>query len=112
MRTATTGADVAGTPIAAGDRLLLSYPAANMDPAMFPGPASFDVTRPNAGAHLAFGFGPHHCLGAALARMEIRTLFRALLPRLESVALDGDAALTDTTFIGGFRTLPIRYRLS
>ncbi|MDR7274246.1 cytochrome P450 [Catenuloplanes atrovinosus] len=112
MRTATADTEVGGTPIAAGDWLLLSYPAANLDPKKFPDPVAFDVTRPNAGSHLAFGFGPHHCLGAALARMEMRTLFRALIPRLAAVNLAGDAALTDTTFIGGFKSLPITYRLS
>ncbi|MFI5843234.1 cytochrome P450 [Catenuloplanes sp. NPDC051500] len=111
MRTASADTRIAGADIAAGDWLLLSYPAANHDPKKFPEPDAFDVARPNASGHLAFGFGPHHCLGAALARMEMRTLFRRILPRLESVTYDGDALLTDTTFIGGFRTLPIRYRL-
>jgi cytochrome P450 len=111
MRTASADTRIAGVDIAAGDWLLLSYPAANHDPKKFPAPEAFDVARPNAGGHLAFGFGPHHCLGAALARMEMRTLFRRLLPRLESVTLDGEALLTDTTFIGGFRSLPIRYHL-
>ncbi|WP_033337848.1 cytochrome P450 [Catenuloplanes japonicus] len=112
MRTASADTEVAGARIRAGDWVLLSYPAANHDPKKFPDPDSFDVARPNAAGHLAFGFGPHHCLGAALARMEMRTLFRRLLPRLESVDHDGDAALTDTTFIGGFKSLPTRYRLS
>ncbi|GAB7042383.1 MULTISPECIES: cytochrome P450 [Catenuloplanes] len=112
MRTAAADTRVGGVDIAAGDWLLLSFVGANRDPKKFPDPDAFDVARPNAANHLAFGFGPHHCMGAALARMEMRTLFRRLLPRLEYVTLDGEPALTDTTFIGGLRTLPIRYRLA
>ncbi|MDP9796051.1 cytochrome P450 [Catenuloplanes nepalensis] len=112
MRTATADTRVGDVDIAAGDWLLLSFTAANRDPKKFPDPDAFDVARPNAANHLAFGFGPHHCMGAALARMEMRTFFRRLIPRLESVTLDGDAVSTDTTFIGGLRALPIRYELA
>ncbi|MET7339269.1 cytochrome P450, partial [Nonomuraea sp. NPDC005650] len=59
--------------------------------------------------HLAFGFGVHYCLGAALARMEIRALFAELVPRLASVELDGEPVWTATTFVGGLKRLPIRY---
>jgi len=78
--------------------------------AVFSDPFRFDVGRdPNK--HLAFGFGVHYCLGAALARMEARALFAELLPRLESIELAGQAEWTATTFVGGLKHLPISYRL-
>src|SRR5487761_724102 len=110
MRTATADTSVGGVPVAAGESLLLSYPSANRDEEVFDDPFRFDVGRdPNK--HLAFGFGVHYCLGAALARIETRALFAELLPRLESVELAGPAEYTATTFVGGPKHLPIRYRL-
>jgi cytochrome P450 len=97
-------------PIAKGESVLLSYPSANRDEEVFTDPFRFDVGRdPNR--HLAFGFGAHYCLGAALAKMETRALFAELLPRLESVELAGVPEWTATTFVGGLKHLPVRYRL-
>jgi cytochrome P450 len=112
MRTAQDDTEIAGQKIAKGDWVYLSYLAANRDPATFPDPHTFDVARPNADKHLAFGFGAHFCLGAQLARMELRTVFRDLIPRLEEIALDGTPTSMTTTFVGGPKTLPIRYRLN
>ena len=110
MRTATADTSVGGAPVAAGESLLLSYPSANRDEEVFDDPFRFDVGRdPNK--HLAFGFGVHYCLGAALARMETRALFAELLPRLESVELAGTPEWVATTFVGGLKRLPIRYTL-
>ena len=110
MRTATADTSVGGVPVAAGESLLLSYPSANRDEEVFDDPFLFDVGRdPNK--HLAFGFGVHYCLGAALARMETRALFAELLPRLESVELTGRPEWVATTFVGGLKHLPIRYAL-
>ncbi|MGV0554410.1 cytochrome P450, partial [Mycobacterium kansasii] len=61
--------------------------------------------------HLAFGYGVHFCLGAALARMEVNSFFTELLPRLESVECAGEPELVATTFVGGLKHLPIRYSL-
>ncbi|MCP2343052.1 cytochrome P450 [Actinomadura rupiterrae] len=110
MRTATADYELRGVPIRAGDSLLLSYPSANRDEDVFDDPFRFDVGRdPNK--HLAFGFGVHYCLGAALARIEVRAFFEELLPRLESVELDGEPTGIATTFVGGLKRLPIRYTL-
>jgi cytochrome P450 len=110
MRTATADTSVGGVPVAAGESLLLSYPSANRDEEVFADPFRFDVGRdPNK--HLAFGFGVHYCLGAALARMETRALFAELLPRLESIELAGRPEWVATTFVGGLKRLPIRYTL-
>jgi cytochrome P450 len=112
VRTAQADTELAGTKIAKGDLVYLSYLAANRDPRVFERPHRFDVGRPNADRHVAFGFGAHFCLGAQLARMELRTLFRDLLPRLEHVELAGPATSMKTTFVGGTKSLPIRYRLT
>jgi len=112
MRTATEDTEVAGQPIAKGDWLMLNYAAANMDPTFFTDPMRFDVTRANADKHIAFGFGIHFCLGAQLARMELRSLFGALVPRLASAEIAGEATTSKATFVSGFKTLPIRYTLT
>jgi cytochrome P450 len=110
MRTATADTRVAGVTIKEGEAVLLSYPSGNRDEEVFADPFRFDVGRdPNK--HLAFGFGVHYCLGAALARMETRALFAELLPRLESIELAGRPEWIATTFVGGLKHLPIRYSL-
>ncbi|MDH3706952.1 MAG: cytochrome P450, partial [Acidimicrobiia bacterium] len=85
-RTAVADTTVAGTPIAAGEQLVLMYSSANRDPAHFDEPERFDVTRhPNH--HIAFGFGTHFCLGAALARLEIRIFFEEFVQRVADLRL-------------------------
>ena len=112
MRTAQEDTEVCGQQIKAGDWLYLSYKAANLDPKVFDDPLTFDVARPNADKQISFGFGVHFCLGAQLARNELRTLFAHVIPRLKSVELAGDPATMKTTFVGGHKTLPIRYELN
>lgn len=110
MRTAAEDTTVRGVPIAAGDSVLLSYVSANRDEDVFDEPFRFDVGRdPNK--HLAFGYGVHFCMGAALARMEVNSFFTELLPRLKSIELNGDPELVATTFVGGLKHLPVRYSL-
>jgi cytochrome P450 len=110
MRTATADTTVRGVPIAKGDAVYLSYVSANRDEDVFEDPFHFDVGRdPNK--HLAFGYGVHFCLGAALARMEVNSFFSELVPRLESIELNGNPELIATTFVGGLKHLPIRYQL-
>jgi cytochrome P450 len=110
MRTASADTAIRGVPITEGESVLLSYPSANRDEDVFDEPFTFDVGRdPNR--HLAFGFGTHFCLGAALARIEIRALFAELLPRLESIELAGRPEWTAATLAGGLKHLPVRYKL-
>ncbi len=88
-RTATVDTEVAGTPIAAGDKVAVYHLAANRDPAVFPDPHRFDVTRdPND--HVSFGFGPHFCLGAHLARLQMRSMVSEILGQLGRLELDGE----------------------
>ncbi len=110
MRTATEDTTVRGVPIAKGESVYLAYVSGNRDEEVFEEPFRFDVGRePNK--HLAFGYGVHFCLGAALARMEMNSLFTELLPRLESIELAGEPELSATTFVGGLKHLPVRYSL-
>jgi cytochrome P450 len=107
MRTAQADTEVRGVPIAKGEAVLLSYVSANRDEDVFDQPFRFDVGRdPNK--HLSFGHGVHFCLGAALARMEINSLFTELVPRITSIELAGEPEHMATTFVGGLKHLPIR----
>jgi cytochrome P450 len=110
MRTAAEDTELRGVAIAAGESVLLSYPSANRDEEVFDEPFRFDVGRdPNK--HVAFGYGVHFCLGAALARMEVNSFFSELVPRLQSIELAGEPEYTATIFVGGPKHLPIRYSL-
>ena len=92
-----------------GDVTLLSYASANRDEEVFPDAFRFDVTRANAASHLAFGFGRHFCLGAHLARMEIRAIFRELIGRLDHVELAGTPTFVQSRLVSGPKKLPISY---
>ena len=110
MRTAAEDTTVRGVHVAAGESVLLSYVSGNRDEDAFDDPFRFDISRdPNK--HIAFGYGVHFCLGAALARLEVSSFFAELLPRLASVELAGDPQHVATTFVGGLKHLPIRYAL-
>ncbi|CAB4580754.1 MAG: cytochrome P450 [Actinomycetes bacterium] len=110
MRNATTEYTLRGHTFRPGDAVLLSYPSANRDEEVFTDPFSFDVGRsPNK--HLAFGFGVHYCLGAMLARMEIKALLAEILPRLHHIELAGEPAEMQTLFVGGLKRLPISYEM-
>jgi cytochrome P450 len=98
--------------IPAGDRVLLSYPAANRDPDAFDRPDFFDVQRAGADRHLAFGMGGHFCLGSRFARREIRTLLGRLLPQLESIEQAGAVQWSQSHFVSGVKHLPVRYRFA
>jgi cytochrome P450 len=110
MRTATADTTVRGVDIAKGESVYLAYVSGNRDEEVFAEPFRFDVGRdPNK--HVAFGYGVHFCLGAALARMEMSSLFAELIKRLDSIELAGEPELSATTFVGGLKHLPIRYSL-
>ncbi|WP_225205234.1 cytochrome P450 [Novosphingobium huizhouense] len=111
MRTTTSDVEIGGVPIAAGDWLMLNYVAANHDPAQFDNPRKFDAAR-DGNRHIAFGAGAHQCLGLHLARLEMRILFEALLDRIDSLELAGEPKRAKSTFVGGLKTLPIRFRAS
>lgn len=111
MRTAQRDTEIGGQKIMAGDWLMLNYTAANLDPSHFDEPLRFDVTRHNANRHIAFGFGAHFCLGAQLARLELRSLFSALVHAFDTVEPAGERTTAKTTFVSGPKAVPIRYTL-
>jgi len=108
-RTATRDVELRGKKIAAGDRVVLWYASANRDAEAFPDPFRFDVGRqPND--HVAFGAGgPHFCLGANLARMELRLLFTELVTRMPRLELDGPVEMLRSNFVGGIKHMPVRW---
>ncbi|MEW5683761.1 MAG: cytochrome P450 [Pseudomonadota bacterium] len=111
MRTATEDTELAGKKIAKGDWLFLSYPSGNRDEAVFDAPYTFDVTR-GGNKHVAFGYGAHVCLGQHLARMEMRVLWEELLPRLQSVEIDGQPRRMEASFVCGPKSVPIRFKMN
>lgn len=110
QRTATSDYTLGGQRIRAGERVGLFYTAGNRDPEHFPDPDRFDITRtPNE--HVAFGGGgPHFCLGANLARAEIRILFDTLADHAPDITPTGGRRRLRSMFINGIKTLPVRYR--
>lgn len=110
MRSATEDTEVAGTKIARGDWMMLCYPSGNRDESVFEAPFTFDAERsPNK--HVAFGYGAHVCLGQHLGRLEMRILWEELLPRLESIELDGTPKNMEANFVCGPKTVPVRFRM-
>jgi cytochrome P450 family 142 subfamily A polypeptide 1 len=111
MRTAAADAELGGHRFRAGDRLLLMYPSGNRDEAVFDDPFRFDVRRdPNP--HVAFGGrGVHHCLGASLARLELKVMFEELLRRFPDLELASSEPppLRPANFVVGFEALPVRF---
>jgi len=111
MRTAAENTEIGGQQIKKDDWLMMNYVAANHDPAQFEDPRKFDAARsPNR--HAAFGAGAHQCLGLHLARLEMRILFNELLDRIETLELAGEPKRARSTFVGGLKSLPIKYTLS
>lgn len=105
-RTVTADHELHGQQLRAGDSVLLMYGAANRDDREFTDPDRFDVTRqPNH--HAAFGFGTHFCLGANLARLELRVLFEETLARYPQMQLAGKPAYVESAFINQLKTLPV-----
>lgn len=107
-RVARTDTVVAGTPVRAGELVLIYLAAANRDPAVFPDPHRFDVRRSNAGRHLAFSGGRHFCLGAALARTEGEVGLRRFFTHFPDARLAGEGSRRDTRVLRGWAQLPVR----
>jgi len=108
-RQAMADYDLGGVKISAGDKVVMWHIAANRDPRAFDDPWAFDIERsPND--HVGFGGGgPHFCLGANLARMEIRLMFKAIAERLGDIRLDGEVEYLRSNFIGGVKKMPVAF---
>ena len=110
-RIATADTVLHGQQLRQGDVLALFYPSAGRDEDIFERPAEFDIGRyPNP--HIAFGIGEHFCLGANLARLELQVMFRQLAQRMSFVELAGPTQRMRSSFVGGIKHMPIRYRIS
>ncbi|MGE4608275.1 MAG: cytochrome P450 [Myxococcota bacterium] len=107
-RTATCETEIAGQLIRENDKVVMFYPSANRDADVFENPHLFDVTRdPNR--HLAFGWGPHFCLGASLARGEIRSIFSELLSRLPDIEVCGPVRRLRSSTVNSIKSMPVRF---
>ena len=108
-RTVTRDTEIRGVPMKAGETLAMWYPSANRDEDVFEHPDVFDIGRsPND--HLAFGgFGEHFCIGAHLARLEMRSIFRHVIRRLDDFAIEGEVERLSSGLIGGIKRLPVSY---
>jgi cytochrome P450 len=108
-RTATTSLEMHGKEIKEGDKVVMWFASGNRDDRKFVDPYRLDLTRfPND--HMTFGKGPHSCLGANLARMEIRILFEELLPRLASIEQTGEIERVRSNFVNGVKRFPVRVK--
>jgi cytochrome P450 len=109
-RTATQDVEMHGQHIKAGDKVVMWFASGNRDEAKFTNPYTMDLTRfPND--HMTFGRGPHACMGANLARMEIRIMFETLLPRLKSIELNGPIDRVRSNFVNGVKRFPVKVTL-
>jgi cytochrome P450 len=107
-RTATTDCEIGGHPITKGDKVVVSFTSANRDETVFTSPDTFDIRRqPNP--HLTFGHGPHFCLGAHLARVQMRALFEQVLSRTTSLTYAGRPSYLRSNFQRGVKQLPIAW---
>ena len=108
FRVATTDTELGGTALQRGDKVALVYPAANRDPRVFDDPGRFDVTRdPNP--HLAFGHGAHFCLGANVARQELRMLFEALTQRITNVRVVTEPDVEENVFARAVKSFRVTF---
>jgi len=107
-RTATKDTVLAEQQIAEGEKVIMYYGAANRDPAMFTDPDTLDVARPNADKHIAFGYGPHVCLGKRVAQIQLEEAYRQILARFPDIEWTGEIDIAPNNFVHAIRHLPVR----
>lgn len=110
FRTATEDVEIGGKTIRKGEHIAALFSSACRDEEVYEDPFTFNIERkPNP--HLAFGAGPHLCLGMNLARIEIASFFSELLPRIDSIELNGEPSFTKAAFVTGLKSLPIKFSM-
>jgi len=109
-RTATRDAELAGQKIAEGEKVIMYYGAANRDPAVFAEPDALDVRRANAEKHIAFGFGPHVCLGKRVAQIQLEEAYRQILERFPDFTWTGEIDIAPNNFVHAIRYLPVKLK--
>ncbi|MCC2277871.1 cytochrome P450 [Streptomyces sp. ET3-23] len=108
-RTAARDTELGGVRIRRGEKVVVHHPSANRDERVFADPDRFDITRtPND--HVSFGFGPHYCLGAHLARAQLRAMLRTAADRLPGLERAGEPVRLTSNFLNGLKHLPVRWR--
>ena len=110
-RTATVDTEISGQKIAKGEKVLMYYGAANRDPSIFKNPDIFDVERPNAKDHIAFGTGPHVCLGQRVANMQIESAYRQILTRFPNISWTEEEEILPNGFTHSIGRLMVDLRL-
>ena len=108
-RTAVRETELAGQPIAEGEKVIMFYGAANRDGAVFPDPDRLDVARANADKHLAFGFGRHLCLGKRVAQMQLAAVYAEILRRFPDMEYAGGVEIGPSNFVVSYRKLPVTF---
>lgn len=107
-RTALQDFELGGQKIKEGDKVVMWYLSGNRDESVFEDPDKLIIDRPNARAHLSFGFGVHRCMGNRLAEMQLRVLWEEIMKRFHSIELVGDVQRLPNNFIRGIKDVPVR----
>ncbi|WP_066778972.1 cytochrome P450 [Sphingomonas sp. CCH5-D11] len=108
-RTATADTELEGQRIAEGEKVIMYYGAANRDPAMFPDPDRFDITRANAERNIAFGHGPHICIGRMTAQLQLEEAYRQIFARFPDIRWTGDMDIAPNNFVHAVRRLEVEF---
>lgn len=108
-RTVMEDTEIGGHKVSKGDKIYLSYAAANRDPSKFEDPDRFDITRENASAHLSFGTGPHICVGARLAHIQLRALLKQVITRIPDVRIVGDMGMMKSIWFNAILKMNLEF---
>ncbi|OYU68691.1 MAG: cytochrome P450 [Alphaproteobacteria bacterium PA2] len=108
-RTATRDTEVGGQKIAQGEKVIMYYGAANRDPAVFANPDQFDIERANADKHIAFGYGPHTCIGKQVAKLQLEAVYRQMLARFPDIRQSGPKDVAANNFVYAIRSMPVEF---
>ena len=107
-RTALADVQLGGKQIKKGDKVVMWYLSGNRDESVFKDPEKLIIDRPNARAHVAFGFGVHRCMGNRLAEMQLRVLWEEIMKRFSKIEVVGDVTRLPNNFIRGIKDVPVR----
>ena len=108
-RTATREVEIAGQTIAEGEKVVMFFGAANRDEAVFPDPDRLDVERANAEKHVAFGYGPHTCIGKRVAQIQLEAVYRQMLERFPDIRLSGPMTYAPNNFVSAIKSVPVQF---
>jgi cytochrome P450 len=108
-RTATRDVEIAGQGITAGEKVIMYYGSANRDETVFPGPDRLDVQRPNAEKHVAFGYGPHTCIGKRVAQIQLEAVYRQMLARFPDIRQSGPSEIAPNNFVYAIKSMPVEF---